>query len=89
MISQFCKSQIKCMEDTEDTWTCTAHLDSGRAFKCPYSPANIKCYALPIYISPCDVDEIMTFDGYYVGRCMDWEKVIPEPVTLPKELFEI
>ena len=35
-MKRFCEYQWKCKEDTEDTWTCTAKLDSGRVFQCPY-----------------------------------------------------
>lgn len=34
-MKRFCEYQVKCKEDTWETWTCTAHLDSGRAFACP------------------------------------------------------
>jgi hypothetical protein len=36
MSKRFCEWQYKCREDTVDSWTCTAKLDSGRAFECPY-----------------------------------------------------
>lgn len=38
-MSKFCKSQIVCKEDrqnTEETYTCTAHLHEARAMQCPY-----------------------------------------------------
>ncbi len=41
-MKKFCEDHIKCKEDTEDTWTCTAHLDEGRTFKCPYVETDIK-----------------------------------------------
>ncbi len=41
-MKKFCKDQIKCVEDTAETWTCTAHLDSGQAFRCPYTPNDIR-----------------------------------------------
>ncbi len=45
-MKQFCEDQIKCKEDTEETWTCTAHLDSARAFRCPYVQSDIVFSAL-------------------------------------------
>ena len=33
---KFCPEQIKCKEDTEDTWSCTAHLAEGRCLQCPF-----------------------------------------------------
>jgi len=36
MIKKFCEWQTKCVEDTDDTWTCCAHLHEGRANTCPY-----------------------------------------------------
>ncbi len=48
MKRKFCECQMKCKEDTEDTWTCAAHLDSGRAFECPYeSLADAKTRPYP------------------------------------------
>jgi hypothetical protein len=38
---------------------------------------------------PQKAEEVMTFKGYYEGRCVDWKRVIFEPVVLPKELFEL
>ena len=35
-VERFCEYQMKCHEDTGKTWTCTAHLDSGRAMECHY-----------------------------------------------------
>lgn len=37
MKEQWCYWQIKCKEDSQDTFTCTAHLADGRVFQCPYS----------------------------------------------------
>jgi len=34
-MKKFCEYQWKCKEDTYETWTCTAHLEEGRAFQCP------------------------------------------------------
>lgn len=32
---KWCEYQTKCVEDTEPgSWTCTAHLDEGRAMQC-------------------------------------------------------
>lgn len=36
MIIRFCQMQIKAKEDTENTFTCLAHIDKGRVFECPY-----------------------------------------------------
>lgn len=36
MKNKFCECQTKCKEDTENTWSCCAHMDSGRVFECPY-----------------------------------------------------
>lgn len=36
MARKFCENQMKCEEDTEDTWTCIDHLGEGRVFQCPY-----------------------------------------------------
>lgn len=38
----FCEDHIKTKEDTEESWTCTAHLDSGRVFRCPYVEKDIE-----------------------------------------------
>lgn len=35
-MEKFCDYQTKCKEDTEDTFTCTAHLHDGSALQCPY-----------------------------------------------------
>ena len=35
-MKKFCEWQIKCKEDTDKTWTCTAHLNEAWAFRCPY-----------------------------------------------------
>jgi len=40
-MKKFCEDHIKCKEDTEETLTCAAHLDSGCAFKCPYVESDI------------------------------------------------
>lgn len=38
MRRKFCYYHVECKEDIEnDTWTCSAHLDEGRAFQCPYN----------------------------------------------------
>jgi len=31
-MERFCKNQIKCVEDIDETLTCIAYLDSGRIF---------------------------------------------------------
>ena len=36
MKEKFCSCQMKCEEDTGDTWTCTAHMVEGRVDECPY-----------------------------------------------------
>jgi len=36
MIKQACEAQMKCKEDTDETWTCGGHLHEGRSFECPY-----------------------------------------------------
>jgi len=41
MTEQWCDCQVKCVEDTEDTWTCTAHLAEGRAMECHFAPSDI------------------------------------------------
>ena len=41
MTEQWCDYQHKCKEDTEDTWTCIAHMAEGRAFQCPYTKEHI------------------------------------------------
>ena len=41
-MEKFCEDHMKCKEDTEETWTCTAHLDSGHAFTCPYKKMDIQ-----------------------------------------------
>ena len=45
-MEKFCEDHIKCQEDTDGTLTCTAHLDSGRAFPCPYMESDIQFSAL-------------------------------------------
>lgn len=36
MNKPWCYWQTKCVEDIEpDSWTCTAHMHEGRAFRCP------------------------------------------------------
>ena len=36
MKEKFCPEQIKCKEDTDKTWSCTAHMAEGRVRECPY-----------------------------------------------------
>lgn len=36
MKEKFCPEQTKCKEDTDDTWTCLAHMAEGRVRECPY-----------------------------------------------------
>ena len=36
-LKPWCHWQIKCSEDTPETWTCSAHASEGRSFKCPYT----------------------------------------------------
>lgn len=36
MAKKWCEHQTKCVEDTEETFTCTAHMAEARAFQCPY-----------------------------------------------------
>lgn len=31
---RFCEYQVKCAEDTDGTWTCSAHMAEGRAMGC-------------------------------------------------------
>ena len=33
-MKRFCECQMKCKEDTDETWTCTAHLAEGHVFTC-------------------------------------------------------
>lgn len=33
----FCEHQVKCKEDTNQTFSCTAHMYEGRVFECPYN----------------------------------------------------
>ena len=35
-LKQFCEWQIKAKEDTDDTWTCCAHLAEGHVLQCPH-----------------------------------------------------
>ncbi len=36
MIERFCDCQIKCREDTDGTWTCTAHWGNNVIIQCKY-----------------------------------------------------
>lgn len=36
-MKKWCYWQCKCIEDTEDSFTCTADMICGRAYKCPYN----------------------------------------------------
>ncbi len=62
-MDKYCKDQIKCNEDTVNTWTCAAQLDSGRAFQCPYSPDEIKIIG---------DREVMEHNNG--ARCEDWRR---------------
>jgi hypothetical protein len=58
MMNQWCDCQMKCKEDTENTFTCCAHLEEGMAFQCPRKPTEV----------------IITKDGMYkLDRCPDFE----------------
>ena len=63
MIEQFCDYQIKCKEDTDDTWTCAAHLADGWAHQCSFSTKKLKVI---------NGELMMTNKGELVGRCQDW-----------------
>ena len=65
-MKQWCKQQIKCERDTEKTWTCCAHLDSGRADECPYKESQID----PEHNLPRQTGT----KGLY-GLCQDYEAV--------------
>jgi len=65
MKKKICKWQTKCVEDTDDTWTCTAHLAESLVFACPYDENNIKVI---------DGEKIMTQKGKLIGQCQDWEE---------------
>lgn len=74
MIPQFCRSQIKCIEDTEDTWTCAAHLDEGYVPVCSFSLNDIKI--IEDFINGEKIKrKIMTKQGRYIGCCQDWEEI--------------
>lgn len=45
-MEKFCEDHIKAKEDTDETWTCTAHLEASWAFRCPYVQSDIKFSAL-------------------------------------------
>ncbi len=36
MSERFCPEQMKCKEDTDDTWSCRAHMAEGSVRQCPY-----------------------------------------------------
>lgn len=37
-MEKWCKKQVRCKEDIDNnSWTCTAHMNDNRVFKCPYS----------------------------------------------------
>ena len=64
MIEQFCDYQMKCKEDNDNTWTCTAHLADGWAPQCSFSTKNLKVINGQL---------MMTHKGELVGRCQDWQ----------------
>jgi len=72
MIEQFCECQTKCKEDTEDTWTCCAHMQEGRVFQCPFSTADLKMIGGRL---------IMSHKGEGLGQCQDWELPRKEEAT--------
>jgi len=41
MKKKFCLYQMKTREDTENTWTCGAHLTEGYIYKCPSDGSEI------------------------------------------------
>ncbi len=67
-MEKFCDWPIKCVEDAEETWTCTAHLDSARALQCHFSPKDIKLI---------NGKKFMTKQGSLFGCCRDWEEMEP------------
>jgi hypothetical protein len=57
-VRKWCACQMKCEEDTATTWTCTAHLDSGRVFECRADPNKVT----------------VTQEGYFrLPACPDFE----------------
>ena len=40
-VRKWCACQMKCKEDNDMTWTCTAHLAEGRAFQCHADPGKV------------------------------------------------
>jgi len=42
MKKKFCLYQMKAREDTEDTWTCGAHLTEGYIYECPSDGSEIR-----------------------------------------------
>ena len=62
-MEQLCEDQIKCKEDTAETWTCCAHLHAGNAFRCPYVPSDI------IYVKLHDREVPVKDNGY---PCIDY-----------------
>lgn len=41
IVRKWCACQMKCIEDTSATWTCTAHLAEGRAGQCCADPTQV------------------------------------------------
>jgi hypothetical protein len=74
-VRKFCRCQLKCKEDTPQTWTCCAHLAEGRAEQCHFGEDMIKT------IKHTDADgkqrerRIMSSRGEGLGQCVDWEPV--------------
>ena len=41
MKKKFCLYQMKAREDTENTWTCGAHLTEGYIYECPSDGSEV------------------------------------------------
>ena len=55
---RWCDCQMKCKEDTKDTWTCGAHLADGLVFICKRNPIEV---------------EVDKDGGYRLDKCPDFE----------------
>jgi hypothetical protein len=63
-MNKFCAHQAKCIEDTDDTWTCLAHLAEARAMQCHMDPQDVRII---------DGQIVCSKQGRPFGVCSDFE----------------
>ena len=66
---------MKCKEDSEESWTCLAHMGEGIVNVCQFTAKDLKVV---------NGKTIMSFKGMGLGQCQDWEE--PTESVIEKSL---